>query len=118
MTRSVGIIGHPVAHSLSPIFQGAAFRAHGLDISYERWDTPGELLPARIASLRDPSCLGANVTIPHNCSAVVHVPAKDPSSIREGGQSAQKSPGVHLLRTESEVAVFEVKSGSYGFEAD
>ena len=65
MTRSVGIIGHPVAHSLSPIFQGAAFRAHGLDISYERWDTPGELLPARIASLRDPSCLGANVTIPH-----------------------------------------------------
>jgi shikimate dehydrogenase len=65
VTRTVGIIGHPVAHSLSPVFQGAAFRAHGLDVTYERWDTPDDLLPARIAALRDANCLGANVTIPH-----------------------------------------------------
>lgn len=65
MTRRVGIIGHPVAHSLSPAFQGAAFRAHGLDVEYERWDTPPETLAARVASLREPGILGANVTIPH-----------------------------------------------------
>ena len=47
------------------MFQGAAFRAHGLDATYELWDTPDELLPARLAALREPACLGANVTIPH-----------------------------------------------------
>lgn len=65
MTRHAGIIGHPVAHSLSPVFQGAAFRAHGLDVDYERWDTPPEAIASRIASLREPGMLGANVTIPH-----------------------------------------------------
>lgn len=65
MTRQAGIIGHPVAHSLSPAFQGAAFEHCGLDVRYERWDTPAEALEARVASLRDSSVLGANVTIPH-----------------------------------------------------
>ncbi len=65
MTRFAGIIGHPVAHSLSPACQRAAFRHSGLDVEYERWDTPLEALAARMASLRDPRYLGANVTIPH-----------------------------------------------------
>lgn len=65
MTGRVGIIGHPVAHSLSPVFQGAAFAICGLDVHYEAWDTPPGRLPERIASLRSPGCLGANVTIPH-----------------------------------------------------
>lgn len=65
MTRFAGVIGHPVAHSLSPVFQSAAFAASGLDVSYERWDTAPESLAGRIVSLRDPKYLGANVTIPH-----------------------------------------------------
>jgi shikimate dehydrogenase len=65
VTRLAGIIGHPVAHSLSPVFQGAAFRASGLDVSYELWDTSSEALPGRVVSLRGPKYLGANVTIPH-----------------------------------------------------
>ncbi len=65
MSRLAGIIGHPVAHSLSPVFQEAAFRHSGLDVVYERWDTPVAALASRLASLRDPNTLGANVTIPH-----------------------------------------------------
>ena len=60
-----GIIGHPVAHSLSPVFQSAAFKECGLDVRYETWDTPAEALAGRVVSLRDPKYLGANVTIPH-----------------------------------------------------
>ena len=38
MTRArLGIVGHPVAHSLSPAIQGAALRAAGIDATYERW---------------------------------------------------------------------------------
>ncbi len=64
-TKFAGIIGHPVAHSLSPAFQGAAFAHCGLDVSYERWDTPAEALRGRVVSLSDQKYLGANVTIPH-----------------------------------------------------
>ncbi len=65
MSARLGIIGSPVAHSLSPAIQGAALAAAGLDATYERWETPVEALPDRVASLRQRDCLGANVTIPH-----------------------------------------------------
>ena len=65
MSARLGIIGHPVAHSLSPAIQGAALRVAGVDATYDRWDTPPDNLAARVAVLREPDCLGANVTIPH-----------------------------------------------------
>ena len=65
MTARLGIVGSPVAHSLSPVIQGAALRAAGIEATYERWETPLDALPARVSALRDPDCLGANVTIPH-----------------------------------------------------
>ena len=82
MTRYAGIIGHPVAHSLSPAFQGAAFRHSGLDVAYQLWDTAPEALAGRLASLRDSKYLGANVTIPHK-EAVI------PLLDELGGQSAR-----------------------------
>jgi len=70
MTRLAGIIGHPVAHTLSPVIQGAAFAQCGLDVRYEAWDTTPEALAGRVVSLRDPKHLGANVTIPHKESVI------------------------------------------------
>jgi shikimate dehydrogenase len=82
VTRRAGIIGHPVAHSLSPVFQGAAFAHCGLDARYKAWDTPAEGLAQRVAALRAPDVLGANVTIPHK-EAVI------PLLDELGGQSAR-----------------------------
>ena len=65
MTARLGIVGSPVAHSLSPVIQGAALRAAGIDATYERWETPLDALPARVAFLRERDCIGGNVTIPH-----------------------------------------------------
>lgn len=60
-----GIIGKPLAHSVSPAFQTAAFRALGIDATYERWETePGQLAQA-IEALRADDVLGANVTVPY-----------------------------------------------------
>lgn len=61
----VGLIGHPVRHSVSPIFQQAGFDALGLSFCYEAWDTPEADLLKRVASLRDGGRIGANVTVPH-----------------------------------------------------
>lgn len=80
--RRAGIIGHPVAHSLSPVFQAAAFAHCGLDVRYEFWDTAPEALGGRIVSLRDLSVLGANVTIPHKEAVITMLDEL-------GGQSAR-----------------------------
>lgn len=68
--KYLGVIGHPLKQSLSPVFQQAALDQLGLDIVYEAWPTPEDGLAARIAELRAPSVLGANVTIPHKEAAV------------------------------------------------
>src|SRR4030042_393876 len=65
MTKYVGLIGHKLGHSISPEFQQAAFDYLNLDVRYEVWETDKEGLPELIDSLRDPSKLGANVTIPY-----------------------------------------------------
>lgn len=69
----VGLIGHPVAHSRSPAMQQAAFDALGIAAHYEFWDTPPEALDVRMASLREPGVLGANVTIPHKLAVIAYL---------------------------------------------
>ena len=73
MTRQIGLIGYPVEHSLSPAFQQAALDALGIDARYFLWPTLTEGVPARIASLRSPGVLGANVTVPHKPAAFAAV---------------------------------------------
>jgi shikimate dehydrogenase len=59
------LIGQPVAHSLSPTLHNAAFAAVGMDAHYEARDVAPEALTSAILALRQPDCLGANVTAPH-----------------------------------------------------
>jgi shikimate dehydrogenase len=61
----LGVIGHPLKGSLSPVFQQAALDHLDLGIKYEAWPTTVEGLGARVTGLRAPDVLGANVTIPH-----------------------------------------------------
>jgi len=65
MTRFVGLIGYPLKHSVSPAFQQAAFSHLGLDIRYEAWETERRDLRTTLEGMRDPSKLGANVTVPY-----------------------------------------------------
>jgi shikimate dehydrogenase len=66
----VGLIGHPVAHSRSPAMQQAALDALGIPARYALWDTPAEGLADRVAALRAPGMLGANVTLPHKLAVI------------------------------------------------
>jgi len=69
-TRLVGLLGRPVAESLSPRMQNAAFAARALDWAY----VPLEVEPARLEeAVRGLVALGfagANVTIPHKEAVV------------------------------------------------
>jgi shikimate dehydrogenase len=65
-----GVIGDPVAHSRSPALHNAAFAYLGLHARYELWPTTAPDLAARVASLRAPHMLGANVTLPHKIAVL------------------------------------------------
>jgi alpha-L-rhamnosidase len=58
------------------------------------------------------------IGIPANTTATVYVPAERLSSVSEGGQPADKAPGVTFLRTEDGTAVFHVGSGRYVFTTE
>jgi len=68
VTTQIGLLGHPVAHSLSPRMQNAAFAARGLDWHYSAHDVEDAL--EGVASLRALGYAGANVTIPHKQAVV------------------------------------------------
>ncbi|SRR6266511_2440897 len=80
-TRLVALLGHPVAHSLSPLMQNAAFAARGLDWSYVALDVPPEQLAASIRGLAAAGFAGANVTAPHKLAAAELCDQSDAESV-------------------------------------
>ncbi len=62
--RRAAVLGHPVAHSLSPVLHRAAYRALGLEgWTYDIRDTPQDRLPATLSAL-DSSWSGVSLTMP------------------------------------------------------
>ncbi len=72
-TRVVGIIGWPVAESLSPPIHNAAFAALGFDWTYVPLPVPPRELPAAVDGLSAMGFAGANVTMPHKTEAATLV---------------------------------------------
>lgn len=63
-TRLVALLGDPVGHSLSPVFQNAAFRAAGVDGVYLPLRCDGDGLPGLLRGIALAGGAG-NVTLPH-----------------------------------------------------
>ena len=82
--KIIGLIGYPLAHSISPAFQQAALDHVGIDARYELWETEREALAERVAAMRHPDCLGANVTVPYKELVVPMLDEVDPLAARIG----------------------------------
>ncbi|HEU4449708.1 MAG TPA: shikimate dehydrogenase [Gaiellaceae bacterium] len=83
-TRLVGILGWPVAHSLSPRMQNAAFAAAGLDWVYVPLPVEPRRAETAVAGLVALGFAGANVTIPHKTAVVAYCDELDPVAERCG----------------------------------
>jgi len=79
-TSVYGIIGDPVAHSLSPLMQNAAFAAKNIPAVYVAFHVASTGLAAAVAGLRSLGVKGANVTIPHKESVCPFLDAIDSSA--------------------------------------
>jgi shikimate dehydrogenase len=79
VSELVALLGHPVAHSLSPRMQNAAFAARGLDWLYVAIDVPPERLEEAVRGLAGLGFAGANVTAPHKQAVARLVGSELPS---------------------------------------
>jgi shikimate dehydrogenase len=94
-TRLLGVIGHPIGHTLSPRMHNAAFAASGLDYVYVAMDVRPEDLPVAVAGLRALNFRGFNVTMPHKETIL--------SLLDELDEAARVSGAVNTVTTEERV---------------
>ena len=116
MSARVGLIGHPLGHSISPQFQQAAFDAVGIDAHYEAWDIPPQELEDLIGTLRDRAALGANVTIPYKEAASRYVERLHETARFVGAINTIVNEGGHLAGYNTDVAGFQAALKETGFD--
>ena len=76
-TRLCGVIGNPVAHSLSPLMHNSAFKAIGANYVYLAFRV--EDVAGCLAGMRAiPSFRGLSVTIPHKLAVMAHLDVIEP----------------------------------------
>jgi shikimate dehydrogenase len=77
-----GIVGLPLAHSLSPAMHTAAFRSMGLDAEYRIFET--EDIKGVIELIRSTSIRGLSVTMPHKRGVIPLLDAIEETARRVG----------------------------------
>lgn len=84
------VIGHPVAHSLSPRMHAANFAAIGFDGSYGKFDIEPDRLIEAVRSFGREGYLGLNVTVPHKEAVIAALDHIDESVRRYGACNTVK----------------------------
>ncbi len=79
-TQLIGLIGYPVAHTLSPAMHNAAAAALGLNITYVPLPVTPERLPDALCGLIALGFRGVNVTVPHKEAVLPHMDAIFPAA--------------------------------------
>lgn len=77
-TAVYGIFGAPVAHSLSPVMQNAAFKYCGIDAVYVPFHVHSDDISMAVASVRALDIKGINVTVPHKEAVIPFLDDIDP----------------------------------------
>lgn len=106
MMQIVAILGFPLKHSLSPVFQQAAFDHYGLDLRYQAWEVPPAGLGEAVARLRDPGALGSNVTVPHKEAVIPLLDGVDDTAREIGAVNTIVKQDGALMGYNTDVAGF------------
>jgi shikimate dehydrogenase len=107
VTRTVGIIGWPVAHSLSPAIHNAAFSALGLDWVYVPLPVEPSLIGEALQGIRALGFAGANVTMPHKGAAAAGLDSLSEDAERLGAVNTIVVDGSSLLGHNTDAPGFD-----------
>lgn len=84
-TVQFGVLGDPVAHSLSPAMHNAALSALGLEARYAKIECPPERLADAISLAQNAGFRGLNLTVPHKIAAMELCTELDETARQLGG---------------------------------
>jgi len=79
-SRIYGLLGDPVAHSLSPLMQNRAFQAQHIDAVYLPFHVFPDDLSEAVSGIRALNIAGVNVTIPHKEAILPFLDKIDPAA--------------------------------------
>ena len=82
--KKFAVLGHPVAHSLSPTMHSANFASIGFDATYEKFDVEPEKLADFIKQKQAEGYSGLNITVPHKIAVIPLLDRLDESVKRYG----------------------------------
>lgn len=105
-TRTLGLIGHPVGHSLSPVIHNAAFAALGLNACYLSWDVEPTRLGDALDGARAMGFAGLNVTIPHKETVTSWLDELSPSAVMAGAVNVIENRNGYLIGHNTDGAGF------------
>ena len=117
MDTVLGIIGYPIGHSMSPVFQQAALDACGVDARYVAYQVAPDGVEVFVNGLRQPGIMGINVTVPHKLAVMPFLDEIDDWATeagavntivnRQGRLTGHNTDGYGFLRALQEGAGFE-----------
>ncbi|HIE65598.1 MAG: shikimate dehydrogenase [Nitrospira sp.] len=83
-TRVFGIFGYPIAHTLSPPMQNAAFKAYDLNSVYIPFEIDPAFLKNAVTSILPLGIKGVNITIPHKETIIPFLDSLDEEARKIG----------------------------------
>ncbi|HZJ57988.1 MAG TPA: shikimate dehydrogenase [Clostridia bacterium] len=89
-TSYAAVIGHPIAHSLSPKLHNSIYDKLGLDMVYLAFDISHRDLQSAVGGLRSLNFSGFNVTIPYKIEVMDYLNEIDPMAIAIGAVNTVK----------------------------
>jgi 3-dehydroquinate dehydratase/shikimate dehydrogenase len=112
-TRVFGVVGDPIAHSMSPLIHNAAFRNVKFDGVYLPVRIPADRLAVNLQELQKLGFEGFSVTIPHKEAALEFADTPDlQTDVIGASNTLFKASGKwHATNTDYDAIVESVKSG-------
>jgi 3-dehydroquinate dehydratase / shikimate dehydrogenase len=112
-TKVYGIIGDPVAHSLSPLLHNRIFRHHGINAVYVPFRVPHGDMATFLKDFEQVPVLGFSVTVPHKEEAAQLASWKDDAVTLTGAANT-------LIRSEAGWRAYntDVQAGSQSLYAN
>jgi shikimate dehydrogenase len=106
-TKILGIIGHPISHSMSPVMHNIALSDLNLDYVYLAFDVLPKNLENALKGMRALNIKGINITIPFKESVIPYLDIIDPL--------AQKIGAVNTIKLQDDV-IYGKNTDAAGFK--